>query len=151
MLVRLPGSANDRLSNAFPFDPSRAPWSAPRAYGPAGLSSSGTELRLSALGLPSLTAGSFQLRLAGGPPTATALVFSGPRAERMPGRFGLLLVGGPWRREAVTQVLFGTAEASVAVHPAEVGTVRHLQVLVLDPALPAGGAFSDALEVELVP
>jgi hypothetical protein len=151
VLVRLPGTANDRLSNAFPFDPAHEPWSPPRAYGPAGLSSAGTEVRLATSGLPSATAGTFQLLLSGGPVTGRALVFSGPRAERMPGRFGELLVGGPWQRVANVDVFFGVAEASLFVPPGAVGTKRFYQVLVLDSALPNGGVFSDALEVEFAP
>lgn len=151
VLVRLPGGANDRLSNAFPFDPQRAPWSPPRAYGPAGLSSNGTEVRLGTSGLPSATAGSFQLTLTGGPLTGRALVFSGPRAERAPGRFGVLLIGGPWRREALVDVFFGTAEATMPVTPVDIGLTRYYQALVLDAGLPQGGVFSDALEVQRVP
>lgn len=151
VLVRLPGAANDRLSNAFPFDPAREPWSPPRAYGPAGLSSAGSEVRLATSGLPSATAGTFQLLLSGGPVNGRALVFSGPRAERMPGRFGELLIGGPWQREANVDVFLGVAEASLSVPPGAVGTTRYYQVLVLDAALPSGGVFSDALEVEFVP
>ncbi|MEZ6013509.1 MAG: matrixin family metalloprotease [Planctomycetota bacterium] len=151
VLVRLPGTSADRLSNAFPFDPARGPWSPPRAYGPAGTSSGGTPVRLTALGLPSATAGSFILQVSGGPTVGRALVFSGPRAERMPGRFGALLVGGPWRREGDIDLLFGNGETSLPVRASEVGTQRYYQVLVLDSALSAGGVFSDAYEIELVP
>jgi hypothetical protein len=150
VLVRLPGGAFDRLSNVFPFDPAREPWSPPRAYGPAGLSSAGTEVRLATSGLPSATAGTFQLVLSGGPVTGRALVFSGPRAERSTGRFGQLLIGGPWVREANVDLFLGAAEATLHVPVAAVGATRFYQVLVLDAASPSGGVFSDALQVEFV-
>jgi hypothetical protein len=60
-------------------------------------------------------------------------------------------VGGRWQREANVDVFLGLAEASLVVPPGAVGMKRFYQVLVLDAALPTGGVFSDALEVELGP
>ncbi len=149
--VKLPGTGFDRLSNTFPFDPAREPWRAPRVFGPSGTSSSGTALRIGTLGLPSATAGSFQLTLSGGPLSGRMFVFSGPRAERRTLGFGTLLVGGPLRREAEVDVFFGEAQATIPVTLPEVGARRVLQAVVFDTGLPAGATFSEALEVQYIP
>jgi len=149
--VKLPGTAFDRLSNAYPFDPLRNPWRAPRVFGPTGTSSAGTALRLGTLGLPSATAGSFQLTLTGGPLSGRMFVFSGSRAERRTLGFGTLLVGGALRREAEVDVFFGEAQATIPVTAAEVGARRILQAVVFDSGLPSGAAFSEAFEIEYIP
>ena len=64
---------------------------------------------------------------------------------------GLRLVRGPARRVATIPLFLGSGSAEVALPPgAGIGTRIFYQVWVQDGAA-AGGAFSDALEVELVP
>ena len=152
--VLLPGPGAAALSNVFPFDPQRTPWSPPVSYGAPGTSSLGVPIRIAYSGLPSVTAGRFTIGVTGAAPTLSlsfGLVVAGTQPGLNVTGYGTLLLSGSIRRVATIPLFLGTGNAEVPLPPgAVIGTRYFYQVWVPDSAA-AGGAFSDALEVELVP
>lgn len=149
--VVLPTSGAAALSNVHPFDPQREPWSAPSSYGTPGTSSFGTPVRLTWLGLPSVTAGSFRIRVTGGASAGFGVVVCGDAPAQVPTGYGTLLVGGPLRRVATVPLFLGSGQADVPLGPGPViGTRRYYQVWVPDGSS-ARGVYSDGLELEIVP
>ncbi len=152
VLLPTPGPA--ALSNVYPFDPQRTPWSPPTTYGAPGVSSQGVPIRIAYSGLPSVTAGQFTIGVTGAAPpqfVGTAMVVAGTQPGLNLTGFGTLLLGGSVRRVATISLFLGAGSAQVSLPPgAVIGSRVFYQVWVQD-ASTAGGAFSDALEVELVP
>ena len=149
--VVLPAAGAAALSNVFPFDPQREPWTAPTTYGVPGTSNAGTPVRLTWLGLPSVTAGSFGLRVTGGASAGFGLVISGDAQAQVPTGYGTLLVGGPLQRVAAVPLFLGSGQVQVPLGPAPViGSRRYYQVWLPDGSS-ARGVFSDGLAVEIVP
>ncbi len=152
VLLPAPGAA--ALSNVFPFDPQRPPWSPPSPYGSPGTSSVGGPIRINYSGLPSVTAGHFTIGVTGATPTfsiGSAMVVAGTQPGLSVTGFGTLLLSGSVRRVATIPLFLGTGSAEVSLPPgAVIGNRIFYQVWVPDGAA-AGGAFCDALEIELVP
>lgn len=149
--VRVPGTGFAALSNAFPFDPIRTPWTPPTRYGTPGTSSAGTPVEIDWVGVPSVTAGGFRLTVRGGGSGGLGLVVCGTAPGQRTTGYGTLLVDGQLRRAAIVPLFFGGGDADVPFDAgAFVGARRYYQVWVPDSG-PGGGVFSDALEVEIVP
>jgi hypothetical protein len=101
-----------------------------------------------------VTAGQFTIGVTGAAPpqfVGTAMVVAGTQPGLNVTGFGTLLLGGSVRRVATMSLFLGAGSAQVPLPPgAVIGSRVFYQVWVQD-ASAAGGAFSDALDVELVP
>jgi len=153
--VLLPAPGPAALSNVFPFDPQREPWSPPAIYGTPGTSSAGTPIQISYRGLPSVTAGRFTIGVSGASLAAQSLGFGLVVAGSQPGLsvtgYGALLLGGSVQRVATIPLFLGAGTTEFPLPPGSaIGERQFYQVWVPDGSA-AGGAFSDALEVEIVP
>ncbi|MEM6570908.1 MAG: matrixin family metalloprotease [Planctomycetota bacterium] len=149
--VVVPGGTDVSLSNVFPLDLTREPWTPPVLYGTPGTSSTGDSVELEWRGIPSLTAGGVRLRITGGPQSGFGLIVSGTTRAQVPTGYGTLLVGGQLRRAAVVPIFFGAGEVDAPFDAAVfVGARRMFQGWMPDPGA-AGGVFTNAVEVEVVP
>ncbi|MEM6672826.1 MAG: matrixin family metalloprotease [Planctomycetota bacterium] len=149
--VRIPGIRPDALSNVFPFDPIREPWTPPEHYGTPGTSSAGTPVELEWDSIPSLTAGGVWLEVQGGGVGGFGMVVEGAARGASSTGYGTLLLGGSLRRAEMFPLFLGIGQAWVPFDGgAFVGARRTYQVWIPDGG-PAGGVFSDAIEVEIVP
>ncbi|MEM9382822.1 MAG: matrixin family metalloprotease [Planctomycetota bacterium] len=149
--VVVPGGTDVSLSNVFPLDLAREPWTPPAPYGAPGTSSTGAPVELAWRSVPSASAGGMRVRITGGPNSGFGLVVSGTARAQAPTPYGTLLVGGRLRRAVVVPLFFGIGEADVPFDAgAFVGARRTLQAWLPDGG-PSGGVFTNAIEVEIVP
>ncbi len=132
--VKTPGDAFDRLSNPFPFDPTSEPtFQAPIYYGQGTPLGAGPAPGLLLENVPSVSNGSMDFVLPGGPLFGFGIVFSGPARTNLPISGGTLLVKGPYRRDAVFAYDFGAAAVTVPIPPGSmVGMSRYYQVFAAD-------------------
>lgn len=146
--VRTPGATGAALSNAFPFDPAREPWTPPITYGDPAPSSGGAPVSLIASGIPSLTAGSLRLLVSGAAADGLGIVVVGTDRASTQTPFGELAVGGSLERAAVFSVTFGAGlvDLDLAAYAPAPGAVLRVTAWVADGG-PAGGVFSNALEI----
>jgi hypothetical protein len=149
--VRVPGVGSEALSNVFPFDPLREPWTAPERYGTPGVSSAGFPVEIDWLSVPSIAAGGFRARVRGGASTGFGLIVCGTAPGQSTTGYGTLLVGGQLRRAAVVQLFFGVGEVDVPFDAGVFAGARRYYQAWLPDGGPGGGVFSDALEMTLVP
>lgn len=149
--VRVPGSESESLSNVFPFDPNRLPWSPPQRFGTPGVSAFGTPVEIDWITLPSMTAGQFRMRVRGGAAGGFGIIVSGTATGQAATPYGSLLVGGHIRRAAMVGLFFGVGETDVQLDAAVfAGETRAYQAWLPDPGT-AGGVLSDALLVTIQP
>jgi hypothetical protein len=152
VLVRVPGTAGDALSNAFPFDPTRSPCPKPRAYGVAKTTSTGNQVHLGWNGFASLATQDFVVRAQAGPLSGSGILISGTSEAAVPFYGGTLNVGGQIRRERAFAFDFvGTTTIPIPVDAAAVGTTRFYQLWFLDPGDAFGVGLSDGLSVTFCP
>jgi hypothetical protein len=147
LLVKVPGTTNASLSNAFPFDPQREPCIAPVLYGTAKTTSIGSLPELSFAGLASLRLGSFTISTGGGVNQESGILFSGRGRSALPFQGGTLWVAGPHRREQLFSFFLGFVELEVPIDATMVGSTRNYQLWFQDPGDPRGVGLSNALEV----
>ncbi|MFN0242017.1 MAG: matrixin family metalloprotease [Planctomycetota bacterium] len=152
LLVKVPGSGNADLSNAFPFDAQVEPCRVPKVYGQAKLTSLATLPLLRPHGRPRVSTPGFELKLAGAIPGARAVLFYGQTSASLPFQGGTLLVGGAQVRagRAIVDPL-GSARFPIAVEAALVGTTRYYQARFVDAADAFGVGLSDGVEVTFCP
>ena len=148
--VRRPGIRPEDLSNASPFDPRRDALSPPQSYGQGKLTSIGTTPTLTALTLPSATAGTFRLELRDALGSFGLLLESENRAAT-PFQGGTLYLAAPLRRVQPVSIQFGLASIDVDAPADLIGRSRYYQVWFHDPGDPLGSGLSNGVRVTFLP
>jgi len=152
VLVHVPGTSGDKLSNAFPFDPSAEPCPAPVVYGTAKTTSQGGIPSLYTAGRPRLQTNDFAILTDGGIADAQGIVFSGATSGSMPFQGGTLWIARPLRREMRFRFdPFGGAYVPIPVTPAMIGTTRCYQLWFQDTGDAFGVGLSNAVQVTFCP
>lgn len=150
--VRVPGTAGDALSNAFPFDPTREPCPKTLVYGAAKTTSLGLLPELAAQGRAVVGFDDLVIGTANGIPNARGILFSGGHATAAPFFGGTLLVQRPLRRErAFTFDFLGGVALPLPVAPHLLGQTRHYQLWFLDAGDAFGVGLSNAVRVTYCP
>jgi hypothetical protein len=152
VLVHVPGTSGDTLSNAFPFDPAAEPCAAPIVYGTAKTNSQGGIPSLYTVGRPRLQTNDFAILTDGGIAGAPGIVFSGASQASIPFQGGTLWIARPLQREMRFRFdFFGGAYVPVPVTPAMVGTTRRYQLWFQDAGDAFGVGLSNAVQVTFCP
>jgi len=152
VLVRVPGSGGEALSNAFPFDPTRTPCPPFEIYGTAKTTSLGQPAELFAQGRAILGIDDLLIGTGNGIPNATGILYSGGGATAAPFFGGTLLVQRPLRRERMFAFDFlGGVTLSLPVTPQLVGVTRHYQLWFQDGGDAFGVGLSNAVRVTYCP
>lgn len=152
LLVKNAGSANDSLSNAFPFDPNQAPCPDPLVFGTAKTTSIGTQPNLFVTGRPNVSTNDFSIRTNSGLPDAFGILLSGRGMAATPFMGGTLYIAEPYRRRGMFQFDFtGGAQIPVPVNAAMIGTTRYYQLWFHDPGDAFGVGLSNAVRVTFCP
>jgi hypothetical protein len=150
--VKVPGIRSSTITNVFPFDPLREPWTPPLAYGSPGLTSAGTEAAITWSGLPSASFPALRIGVEGAGNASIGLLIEGSAARSRATVYGTLLVGGQIRRRAAFGISGGSGSTpNLFIPSGMVGTTSFYQVWVLDGGAPGGGVLTDALEIEVTP
>ncbi len=148
--VRIPGMRSMALSNVFPFDPQLEPWAAPTAYGQPGMTSTGTSAEITWSGLPSASIEAFHVGVEGAGAAPYALLVEGDARGARSTAYGTLLLAGQVRRRTMIALNGGAGETTLPFIPTGmIGDSSFYQVWVPDGGAPAGGVFTDALQVTL--
>ncbi len=148
LLVKLPGGANDALSNAFPFDPVLGYCPPPITHGVAKTTSIGTVPTMRSFGTPSIFYGGFGLETQGGVPNALGILFYGSSPATQAFMGGTLYSRGPFVRDQVfTLGMFGDLWLPLSIDPSMVGTTRYYQLWFQDSGDAFGVGLSNGLEV----
>jgi hypothetical protein len=161
VLVRIPGTTNDKLSNAWPFTPNTDPicpvtsnvcFAAPNTVSPFGS-------LMSSLGSQQMSQNNFQLLASDLPPGTSGLFYFGNTEVQVAFGNGYRCVGSPVLRLPVIQAsIFGDAawlldfNSGPALGNITPGSVKYFQFWYRNVA--AGGAgfnLSDALRVPFCP
>ncbi len=152
VLVHVPGTAYDTLSNPCPFDASGPPCVQPIAYGSSKTTSAGLPATIDWSGQPSASLNGFTLALSGPPGGERAVLFWGNAKQSTPFAGGELSIAGPLHRAAdFTLDFFGTGSAHVPISAAMIGTTRFYQYWFTDGGDPFGVGTSNALEISYCP
>ncbi|HEV8111329.1 MAG TPA: matrixin family metalloprotease [Planctomycetota bacterium] len=152
VLVHKQGGGGSSLSNAFPFDPGRAPCPTPRLYGTAKTTSQGTVPALYLQGRPSVSAGDFRIATDGGVPDQFGVLVSSGAPAALPFRGGTRWIGSPFERDQVFQFDFlGGANLTPALDAHPIGATRYYQLWFHDPGDAHGTGLSDAAAVSVCP
>lgn len=152
VLVHVPGTSGDTLSNAFPFDPMAEPCAAPVVYGTAKTTSQGATPSLYTFGRPRLSTNDFAILTDGGLAGAPGIVFSGASQAAIPFQGGTLWIARPLQREMRFRFdVFGGAFVPVPVTASMVGTTRCYQLWFQDAGDPFGVGLSNAVRVTFCP
>lgn len=152
LLVRVPGVANDDLSNAFPFDPVLGYCPPPVVHGVGKTTSQGATPTLSAFGSSSLAYGGLGFTALGGIPNAAGILFYGSAPASQPFMGGTLYSSGPYVRDTYfTFGFFGDLSMQVALDPTMIGTTRVYQLWFKDSGDPLGVGLSNGVEVTFCP
>jgi hypothetical protein len=152
VLVRVPGTGGDALSNAYPFDPSLPPCPLPILYGTPKTTSIGTAPWLYVAGRPNVSTNDFQIGTDGGIAGMTGILFSGGAQGASAFFGGTLYVTRPSTRHSSFVFDFlGGAAVPVPVTPAMIGTTRYFQVWFKDMGDPFGVGLSNGVQVTFCP
>ncbi len=152
ILVRIPGSTGDCLSNAYPFDPVLGECPSPLVYGTPKITSGGDSPTLTYSGTPSVTYGDFAITIFGAHPDSPAILFYGSTPASVPFMGGTLYSSGPYVRDQFfTSGMFGEALLNIPVDSSMVGARRIYQVWFQDPGDSFGMGLSNAIEVVFCP
>jgi hypothetical protein len=152
VLVRVPGTGGDALSNAFPFDPAREPCPPAVLYGTAKTTSLGTPAALYVQGRAIVGLDDLVIGTDTGIPGAVGILFSGGGPSAAPFQGGTLLVQRPLRRErAFTFDFLGGVVLPLPITAALLGTTRHYQLWFQDAGDPFGVGLTDAVRVTYCP
>jgi len=152
LLVKVPGTAHDALSNAFPFDPASEPCFLPKLYGTGKLTSAGTTADIGWTGASSLSTNDFKITLFGAPAGELAILFWGLAPQDRPFHGSRLLVARPLKRgPSVTMSPLTFAQVAIPIDASLLGVTRYYQFWFEDAGDPFGVGTSNALRVTFCP
>ncbi|MFT7668174.1 MAG: hypothetical protein ACI8X5_000861 [Planctomycetota bacterium] len=153
VLVRIPGSTGDKLSNAYPFDSILGECPLVETYGTGKLNSDGNSAEITAMGSSSLTYNNLQFDVPfGGIGGAPGLLFHGTVQAAIPFMGGTLYSSGPHvRDQRFVFGFFGDLHLQVPVTPNLVGQTRYYQLWYKDSGASFGVGLSNAVKVTFCP
>lgn len=153
LLIRVPGTTGDKLSNSYPLDLVLGECPLVEVYGTPKVNSNLQSTSLLPSGIPSVTINTFAIDVNfTGYSSAPGILFHGTAQAATPFMGGTLYSSGPFVRDQhFVFDFFGSVHLPIAVNPAMVGQTHYYQIWYQDPGDPFGVGLSDAVKVVFCP